>query len=118
MSKSLRHHKKSLKQKRKNRSHKIKNRKIKSRKLIGGNGVKVICSMCERIVLLEITFVPGKCLIKHGKAAHRICADCWWDKRKGFALETSSHECHGCLKGLPLTTVIKEPPIFVDLTED
>lgn len=74
--------------------------------------------MCERIVLLEITFVPGKCLMKHGKAAHRICEDCWWDNEKGFALETSSHECPGCLKGLPLTPFIKEPPIFVDLTEE
>ena len=118
MSKSLRHHKKSLKQKRKNRSRKIKNRKIKSRKLIGGNGDKVICSMCEKMVDLKDTFVPGKCLTDHGKAAHRICKDCWWDEEKGFALETSSHKCPGCVKGLPLTQVKKEEPIYVDLTEE
>jgi hypothetical protein len=118
MSKSLRHHKKSLKQKRKNRSRKIKNHKLKKRNLKGGNGEKVICSMCEKMVDLKDTFVPGKCLTEHGKAAHRICKDCWWAEEKGFALEASSHKCPGCLKGLPLTTFIKEPPIFVDLTED
>ena len=102
-----------MEQKRKNRS-----RKIRSRNIIEGNGEKVICGMCQRFVLLEITFVPGKCLTNHGKAAHRICEVCWWDNEKGFALETSSHECPGCLKGLPLTPFIKEPPIFVDLTEE
>lgn len=120
MSKSLRHHKKSLKQKRKNRSRKIRNRnrKIKSRNFIGGNGETVICSMCEKMVDLKDTFVPRECLMKHGREAHRICKDCWWDEEKGFALETSSHKCPGCVKGLPLTQVKKEEPIYVDLTEE
>jgi len=127
MSKSFRHHKKSLKQKRKNRSRKLKrgnhkirnsNRKFTGRNFRGGNGEKVQCCMCERIVLIEITFVPRECLIKYGKAAHRICEDCWWDPSNGFALETSSHECPGCIKGLPLTQFEIVQPILVDLTED
>jgi hypothetical protein len=70
------------------------------------------------MVAIKDTFVPRECLMKHGKAAHRICEDCWWDPKKGFALETSSHKCPGCEKGLPLTQVKKEQPILVDLTED
>jgi hypothetical protein len=56
--------------------------------------------------------------MKHGKAAHRICEDCWWDEQTGFALESSSHECPGCRKGLPLNRAKNEPQIVVDLTED
>ena len=125
MSKSFRRHKISSKQNLKTRKQKIitrninlksRKRKLKSRKLKGGNRLK--CSMCEKMVDLKDTFVPRECLMKHGKAAHRICEDCWWDEKTGFALETSSHECPGCKKGLPLTHVKKEEPIVVDLTED
>jgi hypothetical protein len=130
MSKNFRHHKKSSKRMLKTRkqkiitrniklkSRKLKSRKLKSRKrkLKGGNGLK--CSICEKMVDLKDTFVPRECLMKHGKAAHRICEDCWWDEKTGFALETSSHECPGCKKSLPLTPVKKEDPIVVDLTED
>jgi hypothetical protein len=54
----------------------------------------------------------------HGKAAHRICQDCWWDQNIGFAREEGTHRCPGCQKGLPLTEYKKDAPIFVDLTED
>jgi hypothetical protein len=134
MSKSFRHYKKSLKQKRKklnrkttirnrklrnsNRKFRNSNRKLTGRNFRGGNGEKVQCCMCERIVFLKITFVPRECLMKYGKAAHRICEDCWWDPNNGFALETSSHECPGCIKGLLLTQFEIVQPILVDLTED
>jgi len=76
------------------------------------------CCMCEKMVAVKDTFVPRECLMKHGKAAHRICENCWWNEKTGFALESTSHECPGCKKGVPLTRVKKEPPIFVDLTEE
>ena len=116
MSKSFRRHKKSSK--RRSRRIKTRSRKLRSRKLKGGNGEKVKCCICEKMVAIKDTFVPRECLMKHGKAAHRICEDCWWAPKKGFALETSSHKCPGCEKGLPLTQVKKEQPILVDLTED
>ena len=111
MSKSLRLYKKSSKR----RTRRIKSR---SRKIRGGNSEKVKCCVCEKNVAVKDTFVPRECLMKHGKAAHRICEDCWWNETTGFALETSSHECPGCKKGLSLTHVKKEQPIVVDLTED
>lgn len=113
MSKSFRRHKKSSRRT-------VKTRKVRSRsrKLRGGNGEQVQCCMCGKMVYLKDTFVPRECLMKHGKAAHRICEKCWWDDKKGFALETSSHKCPGCEKGLLLTRVKKEEPILVDLTED
>lgn len=65
------------------------------------------------------TFIPRECLMAHGdKAAHRICETCWWDPISGFALESSSHKCPGCEKGLPLTEYKKEMPVFIDLTDD
>jgi hypothetical protein len=120
MSKSFRRHKTSSKRKLRTRKQKLRTRKQKLRrlKLRGGNEEKVKCCMCEKMVDLKDTFVPRECLMKHGKAAHRICQDCWWDPQSGFALETASHECPGCRKGLPLTQFKQEAPIFVDLTED
>jgi hypothetical protein len=115
MSKSFRRHKKSSKRKHKSRTRKFRSR---TRKLRGGNGEKVKCCMCEKMVELKNTFMPRECLMKHGKAAHRICEDCWWDPQAGFALESSSHECPGCNKGIPLTHVKKDKSIVVDLTED
>lgn len=125
MSKSIRHHKKYLKKK---FSHKLKNsnrklrstrsRKLKKTKFIGGNGETVKCCMCEKIVVIKFTFMPRECLMKHGKASHRICEYCWWDPINGFALESASHECPGCIKGIPLTPFKKETTIFVDLTEN
>jgi hypothetical protein len=135
MSKSVRHYKKSkrrgirsAKKIRETRTAKIrrsgirkiriKTRRIRSRKLKAGNGEKVLCSMCEKEVSLNDTLVPRECLMKHGKAAHRICKKCWWDPKIGFALESSSHKCPGCQKGLPLTAYKKEEPVLIDLTED
>jgi hypothetical protein len=130
MSKSFRRHKKSSRLRFKSRNGKLRSRKLRSRKLRsrklrsrtrklrGGNEDKIKCCICEKTVDLKDTFVPRECLMKHNKAAHRICQDCWWNKDTGFALETSSHKCPGCQKGLPLTPYKKEAPIFVDLTED
>ncbi len=96
-----------------------KNRRTKRRYRRGGNGEKVKCSMCEKMVNKEDTFIPRECLVNHGpKAAHRICKDCWWDPKKGFALENASHKCPGCIKNLPLTPYKKETPVFIDLTDD
>lgn len=79
----------------------------------------VKCCMCEKNVNIKDTLIPRECLIKHGsKAAHRICQDCWWDPKIGFAREDVSHKCPGCIKGIPLTPYKKEEPIFMDLTED
>jgi len=106
------------------RQYKTKNRKRKIRKqtrrkkMKVGNGEKVKCSMCEKMVNLKNTFTPRECLMKYGKGAHKICDKCWWDPQTGFALESSSHLCPGCQKGLPLTPYKKPPPVFVDLTEE
>jgi len=120
MSKSFRRHKKSSR--RIVKTHKVRSRSRKlgtrTRKLRGGNGQQVQCCMCGKMVDLKDTFMPRECFMNHGKAAHRICENCWWDDKKGFALEMSSHKCPGCEKGLPLTHVKKEEPILVDLTED
>jgi hypothetical protein len=120
MSKSFRRHKKLFKLKSlKLKEKKFKGEKLKRQKLIEGNGEKIKCSICEKMVNLKDTFIPYECLMKYGKSAHRICEDCWWDPKTGFALESSSHKCPGCQKGLPLNHVNKnELQIVVDLTED
>lgn len=81
----------------------------------GGTNQNVPCCICEKNVTLEGTLIPSECYMKNGKASHRVCKECWWNK---FAIEGISHKCPGCLKGLPLTQVEKEPPIVVDLTDD
>jgi hypothetical protein len=91
---------------------------IKRRYNKGGNGENVRCCMCETYAKKENTLVPRRCLTAHGKAAHRICQDCWWDPISGFAREDAPHDCPGCVKDMPLTDYKKEPPILVDLTED
>jgi len=103
MPKSFKHYKK----------RKQKPRRTRRRSLKGGDNVK--CCMCEKMVNNDDTLIPRECLNKYGKAAHRICQDCWW---KEFAIEGVSHKCPGCVKGLSLTKFKKEPPILVDLTED
>lgn len=112
MSKSLRHYKKTL------RKRRVNKRKTRNRRYRAGNGEKVLCSMCEKQVPINNTLIPRECLMKNGKAAHRICQNCWWDSETGFALESSSHKCPGCTKKLPLTPYKKEPQIFIDLTEE
>lgn len=112
MSKGLRHYKKTL------RKRKLRRRKTRRQKLKAGNGEKVKCCMCERMVNKNDTLIPRECLTKHGMAAHRICQDCWWDPVNGFAREEASHKCPGCVKELPLTEFKKSEPIFIDLTEE
>lgn len=98
------------------RRNNISNKKFKKyNKVRGGtNTDQVKCSMCEKMVPKKDTLVPNICLLQHGQRAHRICQDCWWDPKSGFALETNLHRCPGCTKGLPLLP--KETPI-IDLTD-
>jgi hypothetical protein len=105
---------KKLNSKSKNRKSK-KTLKRKVNRVKGGNNDQVQCSMCENIVPKKDTLVPSICSLQHGQRAHRICQDCWWNPNTGFALETTSHKCPGCSKGLPLLP--KEKPIIVDLTD-
>ena len=108
---------KSVRRRKKSRSRKISRKKnhIRIRKHRAGSRDKVKCSICEKNVDVNDTFISRECLTKHGIRAHRICKDCWWDMNNGFALEASSHKCPGCQKGLPLTHA---EPVFMDLTED
>jgi hypothetical protein len=93
-----------------------KNKRTRNRRYRkGGTKETVTCCICGKNDTIEDTLIPSECYMKNGKAAHRICKDCWWNK---FALEGTSHKCPGCIKGLPLTRFKKEPPVFVDLTKD
>lgn len=119
MSKKVKHYKlKATLAKKSLRKRKMNKEKTRRRKFKAGNGENVICSMCEKQFPINNTLIPRECLMKNGKAAHRICQNCWWDPETGFALDSSSHKCPGCQKGLPLTSYKKVPPIFVDLTEE
>jgi len=82
----------------------------------GNNSNGVECAMCGKIVSKKDTLVPSICSLQHGQRAHRICQNCWWDPNTGFALENGSHQCPGCVKGLPLLP--KEKAITIDLTDD
>ena len=85
------------------------------------------CCMCSKNVNVNDkinTLIPLECLQKHDNRAHRICKECWFRPKTGFAIEGVSHKCPGCEKGMPLTRV-KTPefvrvktPEFVDLTMD
>jgi hypothetical protein len=92
-----------------------KSNKNKSNKSKRGGSEKVKCCMCNKKTLLKESLVPRVCLEEHGLKAHRICRDCWWDDKYGFARETGSHLCPGCEKGKSLTK-IKEESIIIDLT--
>lgn len=79
------------------------------------------CCMCNKTLNVNDktnALIPLECLRKHGKEAHRICKECWFDEEDGFALEGKSHKCPGCEKGLPLTRVKVNPPEMIDLTLD
>ena len=79
------------------------------------------CCMCSKNVNVNDktnTLIPLECLQKHGNRAHRICKECWFRPKTGFAIEGVSHKCPGCEKGLPLTRVKIKTPEFVDLTKD
>jgi len=111
---------KKIKKTRKNKRNNKRKNNCKSRRrfLIAGNGNKIKCCMCENMVNIEDTLVPSSCKILHGKKAHRICNECWWEPDKGFAREGVSHKCPGCEKGLPLTPFENPEPIFIDLTKE
>jgi hypothetical protein len=83
---------------RKNRTR----RHYPSFKRTGGQIDSVKCCMCEKNITGK-TLEPLACSLKHFDKAHRICEDCWWDPKLGFAREDAPHGCPGCLKGLPLT---------------
>lgn len=96
-----------------NRKKQLKNKR-KSRRQ---NQKKVKCVMCEKNTCKKSSFTPASCLTKNMDKSHRVCQKCWWDPKKGFALETSSHKCRGCQKNMPLnqSTLI---PSIIDLTLD
>lgn len=104
----------------KSRKYKHKNKRKSRRRLLkAGNGQQIRCCMCEKVIKKdENTLTPSGCLMKYGKASHKICQDCWWNPKTGFAREDASHKCPGCEKGFPLTPFEKEKPITMDLTED
>lgn len=103
----------------KNLKRKNKSKKSKKTRLRGGNEDKVKCCICQMHVNKNSAFIPRQCLMKYGeKAAHRICANCWWDESTGFARENASHNCPGCLNNMPLNQYKKEASIVIDLTED
>ena len=72
------------------------------------------CCMCINQILGE-PFISQKCLIEHRKdKAHKICAECWWNK---FAIEDRGHKCPGCTAKMDLCMVTNEK-IFIDLTKE
>ena len=83
----------------KSKRYKTRRRRHKSRSAKGVN-----CCMCNKSSNSD-TFIPLNCLnkpVRHKSGVHRICSKCWWDPKKGFALENGSHKCPGCEKGLPV----------------
>jgi hypothetical protein len=80
--------------------------------------MQIKCSMCENNMNEDSMFIPSECLMKYGVISHRICQDCWWNDKTGFAQESSCHKCPGCIKNIPLTEYKRQIPIFIDLTEE
>ena len=58
--------------------------------------------MCDKYTCKKTSLTPTSCFAKNMDKSHRVCQKCWWDPKKGFALETSSHKCMGCQKNTPL----------------
>ena len=104
----------------KNNKRKTNKRKItcKTRRMKRGGEETPNCCMCGKRVQFKDSLVPSACLVKHGKRAHRICQDCWWDETRGFAREKVNHNCPGCMKSYPLTKVKKVEEEIIDLTAD
>jgi hypothetical protein len=96
---------------------KKRNKKRKTKKYLkkGGNGETVRCVICDREVSIGDTLVPMSCLKRHGKRAHRICNDCWWDPVRGFARENVPHGCPGCKRGLPLNEQLAIEPETIEI---
>jgi hypothetical protein len=117
--------KSSRKNKTSRRNKRKSQKKTKNTKKGGNNNENVTCSMCERDVKIKDTLLPRVCLNEHGRKAHRICSECWWNPETGFAREGTRHGCPGCEKKLPLTNISNVPssnknkPVnVIDLTED
>lgn len=68
--------------------------------------VNEYCCKCEHFITDNKMLIPVVCLQKHGKKAHTICEDCWWNPLIGFAREDGDHQCPGCKKGVSLNPVI------------
>ena len=108
---------KTMSKRKKTKRRRTMRKRNKNRTKRAGSPPTVECCVCGKSNNVGETLMPRKCLNKHGVSAHRICQDCWWNKKKGFALEGVKHDCPGCVKGLPLNTN-KTPGETVDLTED
>ena len=111
MRKSKMNHKKSrrFRKSRKNRTRRIyPSLKEDNQSLAKGPTDPVPCCMCDNKFPRNITMVPSICLRKHGEKAHRICQDCWWDPKTGFAREDAPHECPGCKTGQSLISPLKK----------
>ena len=94
------------------KSIKKRSKKTRRRRMKAGNP-KQKCCICDTSTTDGL--MPRTCYMKNGKNAHHICQDCWWDQDTGFARETSTHGCPGCLKGLQLTnhSKTKKKPLII-----
>jgi hypothetical protein len=50
------------------------------------------------------TLIPFACLQKRGNSTHRICKECWFKPKTGFAIEGMSHKMSWLRKGSFLNT--------------
>ena len=98
------------------RTHKKKLRRHKRKTMRFRGGTSAKCCMCENKYDKKDMLTPRKCSKVNFMKSHKICKDCWWDKKSGFALENRDHKCPGCIKKMPLTSVpqIKE---VINLTD-
>lgn len=70
---------------------------------------KAKCVMCEKLKPSDEMLMPLQCKLTYGEeSAHRICRHDWF-KPGGFAEESLSHKCPGCVKNMPLTKPLKPP---------
>ena len=55
-----------------------------------------VCCVCTK---QSGKFMPIQCFYYRSESnSHKICQDCWWDEEKGFAIESKSHKCPGCVE--------------------
>jgi|LakMenEpi03Aug12_release.lakeMendotaPanAssembly.Ray.scaffolds.fasta_scaffold802988_2 hypothetical protein len=98
---------------RKNCKKKLYRKTQRRRRMKAGNP-KHKCCMCKKSISND-GLMPRTCYMKHGENAHRICEDCWWKPDDGFATESETHGCPGCLKGIQLTnhSKTKKRPLII-----
>jgi len=126
MPKSKRHYRKSRKLRKSRKDRSLRNysslgfkrdlNTVKARGLSPKDNLP--CSMCDRQFPRESMFIPLSCLKKNQDRAHRICEDCWWDPKMGFAREDAPHDCPGCKRHLPLNPPIKSKPEEIIVISD